>query len=200
MIAGARGMPHTLRRRFPVRYLFAFGTALTLITACGGDTTSSGGNGQTGTGGISGTGGSSSNAECTSVAECAVPQICQTCPGGTVSCARADCVDGKCVTSYPPCDPTGTGGAGGATAAGGATGMDPCTHNTDCGGGRICGFPIADACAAKGSCFPAPGAICGAILPGCACDGSVVNLASCAGLPSGYAAKPTLHSGSCTTN
>lgn len=192
-----------------MRSFFALGAALTLITACGGDTTSSAGSGETGSGGTGAatggvSGGGASSVECTSVAQCAVPHVCQACPGGTFSCASAACVSGQCVTSYPPCDGAGTGGAGGgasaggATASGGTTGTDACVEKTDCGGGRLCGFPTADQCSAKGTCFPAPGAICNAILPGCACDGSIVNLA-CNGLPSGYAPKPTLHSGACAT-
>jgi hypothetical protein len=40
------------------------------------------------------------------------------------------------------------------------------------------------------------GPTCKAYMPGCACDGSEVNLI-CNGLPNGYAAKPVLHGGAC---
>jgi hypothetical protein len=84
--------------------------------------------------------------------------------------------------------------AGNATDSGAA-----CTTNADCGTGHQCGFPQIDACGAKGKCFDAPGgAICALGMPGCACDGTVINIASCAtGLPSGYVTKPLLHSGAC---
>jgi hypothetical protein len=63
----------------------------------------------------------------------------------------------------------------------------------------MCGFKVADSCQAAGTCFaaPAPGTPqCNAFAPGCACDGSTVNLA-CNGYPSGYASRPVLHSGVC---
>jgi hypothetical protein len=65
----------------------------------------------------------------------------------------------------------------------------PCASDADCGKGYVCGFLESDACSATGVCFPAQtGPICNLALPGCACDGSEVNLA-CNGLPNGYAAK-----------
>jgi hypothetical protein len=70
-----------------------------------------------------------------------------------------------------------------------------CTSDADCGLG-ICGFPTADMCAAKGTCFPPPGAVCAAYSPGCACDGTTTNVI-CNGLPSGYAPKPLRHAGMC---
>jgi hypothetical protein len=88
----------------------------------------------------------------------------------------------------------GTGPDGGGTGA--------CSTDTDCGGGKVCGFATADACAAKGTCFdaPPPGAPeCLLYAPGCACDGTQVALA-CNGYPSGYAAKPVLHSGTCSAD
>ncbi len=114
-------------------------------------------------------------------------------------------MNGTCSTYFPPCGVPASGGASGAggdpgaggAATGGATSSSPCTVNSDCPDHEICGFPTADACAAKGSCFPAPGVECNAIVLGCACDGGMVNLA-CNGLPGGYAPKPVLHSGACT--
>jgi hypothetical protein len=84
------------------------------------------------------------------------------------------------------CAPVVDGGAGSS-----------CTSNADCSGTNICGFPVADACAAKGTCFAAEQLGCNAASPGCACDGSVVNII-CNGLPSGYAPAPLLHAGMCS--
>lgn len=81
-------------------------------------------------------------------------------------------------------------------AGGGGT---ACASSADCANGEICGFPQADGCAAKGSCFPAPGVVCLAYSPGCACDGSEISVA-CTGLPSGYTAKPLLHTGVCASD
>jgi len=72
----------------------------------------------------------------------------------------------------------------------------PCTTNSDCGKG-ICGFATADACTAKGQCFPEPGAVCNAYSPGCACNGTTINIV-CEGLPDGYTTAPLAHAGDCT--
>jgi hypothetical protein len=72
----------------------------------------------------------------------------------------------------------------------------PCNSDADCATGSLCGFATADACAATGFCFVAPPLGCNAASPGCACDGSVVNIV-CNGLPNGYAPKPLLHTGLC---
>jgi hypothetical protein len=100
---------------------------------------------------------------------------------------------------------SGSGASSGAGSSGStaADGGKPCTTSADCADpqfadvGFLCGFPEADGCAAKGTCFQEPGGpMCAAFLPGCACDGSEVNL-TCNGLPSGYAPAPLLHSGVC---
>jgi hypothetical protein len=127
--------------------------------------------------------------------------------GGGVACGTTTCSSGA-VCCYGPC---GQGPAtcmtgpacpqygiacrvdGGGTADAGAG----CTTSADCAGGGVCGFRQADGCSASGSCFPAPGAVCQAYSPGCACDGSTVNVI-CNGLPTGYAPKPLQHSGMCT--
>jgi hypothetical protein len=92
------------------------------------------------------------------------------------------------------------GGGGEAAAADSNTegGGGICTSDSSCAGG-ICGFPAAGACAAVGTCFPAPGATCLAYGPGCACDGTSINLV-CNGLPTGYAPRPLLHSGDCASD
>jgi hypothetical protein len=71
-----------------------------------------------------------------------------------------------------------------------------CQTDTDCGSGKRCGFPESAGCGAVGSCFPTATAMCQAMQPGCACDGTFINLI-CEGFPSGYASKPLLHAGPC---
>lgn len=71
-----------------------------------------------------------------------------------------------------------------------------CTSDADCAGSDVCGFPETGGCGVEGVCFPAPQVTCNAFSPGCACDGSEVNVI-CNGLPSGYAGKPLKHSGPC---
>jgi hypothetical protein len=92
----------------------------------------------------------------------------------------------------------GGGGAGGQQAggAGGATGS-ACTSDADCGQSQVCAYPGSDGCSAQGSCFPAPGAVCLAYAPGCACDGTEISIV-CTGLPDGYYRKPLAYSGQCT--
>ncbi len=76
-------------------------------------------------------------------------------------------------------------------------GGDSCTSSSDCGPGAICGFPEADQCAAKGTCFPLTGgAMCNAYGAGCACDGTEINII-CNGLSAGYQTKPLAHKGAC---
>jgi hypothetical protein len=80
----------------------------------------------------------------------------------------------------------------------GVDGGKACARDADCTPG-ICGFPTANACTATGTCFPAPGVTCAAYVAGCACDGSMVNIA-CNGLPSGYAPRPLRHAGMCAAD
>jgi hypothetical protein len=87
---------------------------------------------------------------------------------------------------------SGSGGSSGGADAGGG----PCTSDAQCGQGLLCGFPEADACSATGRCFLAQGAMCKAYEPGCACDGTEINLI-CNGLPPGYASKPLLYTWQC---
>ena len=72
-----------------------------------------------------------------------------------------------------------------------------CTQDTDCAADQMCGFATADACSAAGQCFARPGAMCQAYSPGCACDGTTINVA-CTGLPGGYASAPLAHAGECS--
>jgi len=91
---------------------------------------------------------------------------------------------------------SGTGNDSGTKTDTGTTGS--CTKNSDCGKG-LCGFSMADACAAKGQCFPTPGAVCNSFSPGCACDGSTINIV-CNGLPDGYAPAPLAYKGQCAVD
>jgi hypothetical protein len=73
-----------------------------------------------------------------------------------------------------------------------------CSLDRDCGSGEVCAFAEKDGCSAVGACIPANGGpVCNSYTPGCACDGTVVNL-SCNGYPPGYEPKPILHAGACT--
>ena len=86
--------------------------------------------------------------------------------------------------------------APGAQGSCGDAGGGACGTDADCGATGICGFAEKDGCSAEGRCFPAPGAVCQAYAAGCACDGTLVNIA-CTGLPSGYASRPLAHAGPC---
>jgi hypothetical protein len=87
----------------------------------------------------------------------------------------------------------------GAVDAGGAidAGVSKtCDKSNGCSDGGICGYPTTPACTAEGICFPQPGATCASFSPGCACDGTTINLA-CTGLPADYATKPLYQRGAC---
>ncbi len=101
-----------------------------------------------------------------------------SCPNGILKDSRG------CDTC--PWAPTADAGSAGST----------CNTDADCATGSFCGFPIADACTATGTCFVAPQLGCNGASPGCACDGSEINIV-CNGLPSGYAPAPLLHQGAC---
>jgi hypothetical protein len=72
-----------------------------------------------------------------------------------------------------------------------------CWTSADCAYGYVCGFPESAGCSAQGLCFMAPGAVCEAYAPGCACDGTEITIV-CTGLPNGYVSKALLHEGACT--
>jgi hypothetical protein len=82
-------------------------------------------------------------------------------------------------------------------AGGNASGN--CAQDADCGANQMCGFLASDACNAAGTCFPKPDFVCHAYSPGCACDGTGINVV-CTGLPSGYVSKPLAHDGDCTSD
>ncbi len=64
----------------------------------------------------------------------------------------------------------------------------PCTSPAQCNDGQVCAFPAADRCFGLGTCM-ALHPVCNAIVLGCACDGSKINIA-CTDLPAGYFSKP----------
>jgi hypothetical protein len=103
----------------------------------------------------------------------------------------------------------GGGGSSGAGSSGSASGSSgagssgasvdagtACTNSAGCAANEICGFPTAQGCSARGTCFPAPGVTCLAFAAGCACNDAVINI-TCTGLPSGYVAQPLLNPGAC---
>jgi hypothetical protein len=73
---------------------------------------------------------------------------------------------------------------------------DSCASDADCNSGETCGFAISNACTATGACFVTQESACQALEPGCACDGTNLNL-TCNGLPDGYALKPVESTGYC---
>lgn len=115
--------------------------------------------------------------------QCGAPPPVAACPGGgsrPVTCEPAS--TGSCSWVVGSCPAPSDGGG--------------CAGDSDCPSSKVCGFLETNACDAAGSCFPAPTVICNAYSPGCACDGSEVNII-CNGLPSGYVRKPLKHTGAC---
>jgi hypothetical protein len=71
-----------------------------------------------------------------------------------------------------------------------------CSASEPCPNAMLCGYDESQGCAATtGECFSA-GAICNTFQPGCACDGTIINVA-CTGLPNGYATAPLAYVGQC---
>jgi hypothetical protein len=108
-------------------------------------------------------------------------------------------------SSGGPGSGTGSYDAGGGSSSGGGSAGGPdagrtCLTDAECSTflGERCGFPAADSCSALGTCFAAAAGttLCATYEPGCACDGTEINLV-CNGYPSGYASKPVLHPGPC---
>jgi hypothetical protein len=83
-------------------------------------------------------------------------------------------------------------------ASGGGGDAGTCVTDLDCGAGKACGYKIADACQATGTCFDAPATpVCDLYMPGCACDHvTTINL-GCTVYPTGYASRPVAHTGAC---
>ena len=74
-----------------------------------------------------------------------------------------------------------------------------CTKNSDCGSGSACAYAMSDGCAAKGQCVAQSGVLCNSFSPGCACDGSTINIV-CNGLPDGYVLSPLAYKGQCAAD
>lgn len=186
-----------------------------LAAACGGEALSVGSDAlKNGDGG--GGGAIDGSAPCKTAAECGPDAVCGFASGakcgdfgtcfstkGLLTCAAYSpgcACDGTTVNVA--CDPVPSGYTtapivhAGACTAGQADASAPCTSDTECGPQGVCGFPRVDACTAKGFCFPKSGASCDGIEPGCACDGTFINLA-CNYLPSTHAPKPFSHVGAC---
>jgi hypothetical protein len=75
----------------------------------------------------------------------------------------------------------------GAPAA--SSGDGGCRSAAECAKSQMCAFPAADGCFAQGTCMAIDPVKCNAVVLGCACDGSKVNIV-CTGLPNGYLMKP----------
>jgi hypothetical protein len=116
--------------------------------------------------------------------DCGAPPPVAACPGGgspSVVCEPVSA--GSCSWLVGSCPSPSDGSPG-------------CASDADCSSGKVCGFPEAGGCGAVGTCFTAPTVICNAYSPGCACDGSEVDVI-CNGLPTGYVRKPLAHTGAC---
>ena len=173
-----------------------------------------------GTGGDSGgTGACSANADCGANEMCGFPEsLACTAVGKCFAVPQAECLlysagcacDGTEInvactglpTGYAtrpflhsgPCVDSGT-----VPDAGGDAAPTSCLTDTDCGSGKVCGYSESASCGAKGQCFTAMVGVysCPADFGGCACDGTNVPTGCAAGLPSGYARKPLVHTGMC---
>ncbi len=122
-------------------------------------------------------------------------QTTDACPAVAPICNLPDCMYGVIPkTDANGCDVCGV--CAPPPDAGSGDGGTRCRADSDCPGGEVCGFLETNACGAAGTCFPAPMIICNAYSPGCACDGSEVDVI-CNGLPSGYVRKPLKHTGAC---
>ena len=126
---------------------------------------------------------------------CAPPQDAGSCQCGALPPVAACPGSGsRSIT----CEPVSTGACSWVVGScpNPTDGDTGCQSDADCPGGDVCGFLETSACGATGSCFTAPTIICNAYSPGCACDGSEVDVI-CNGLPTGYARKPLKHTGAC---
>lgn len=198
--------------------LFFFG----LLVACGGGTVSVGtdrsaGSGDSTSGGSTSGGSGSGSGSCSTNADCPTNETCAF-PSADACGAKGKCFDVSAVAvcqAYSPgcacdgteinvaCTPFPQGyvekplaHAGQCNVASDA-GPTSCVTDSDCGEGFQCGYPEADACSAKGTCFDVHGmAACAAYSPGCACDGTEINV-TCLLLPAGYYSKPLSHKGAC---
>jgi hypothetical protein len=86
------------------------------------------------------------------------------------------------------------------SAAKGSPGVDggACVTDSDCPAESACGYAAAEKCTATGACYQFSGSQCASYIPGCACDGTEINI-GCTPYPVGYFSKPLLHDGACST-
>jgi hypothetical protein len=190
--------------------IFSFIAAATTIAACssgtilvGTDPSAQQSTGECATNADCGTNricGFESASVCPTKGECfaAPATVCQAYgPGCACDGTEVNLICNGLPTGYTtkPLAHTGACSDGGPSTDGGPA--TTCTKDADCGSKSVCGFKTGDACNAVGTCFPAPDAVCQAYGPGCACDGTEVNLI-CNGLPTGYATKPVAHAGACS--
>lgn len=112
--------------------------------------------------------------------QCGAPPPTPVCPGGGVPSLSCEAMSsGSCSWIVGSCPTFG----------------NSCKTDADCGG-DVCAFPESGGCDVVGRCVSPPQAVCNAFSPGCACDGTLVNVA-CTGLPAGYVSKPLQHTGVC---
>ncbi|MFO0665090.1 MAG: hypothetical protein U0174_14145 [Polyangiaceae bacterium] len=155
---------------------------------------------------------SSGGGECTVDADCGRGSVCGFAKadgcGAKGKCFSAP--DATCEAYSPGCACDGTtiniictpGGDGVVSkplrSAGACAQATECAVDADCGLGSVCGFAKADGCSAKGKCMPSPGATCAAYSPGCACDGTTINIICTPG-GDGVVSKPLRSAGSCAS-
>jgi hypothetical protein len=205
-----------------IALLAACGGSTVSATGGGGGGGSGGGSGGGGggAGGGGGSDGGTTGTVCSSTSDCSSGQACGFPTAMSCAVTTGTCFDVPNISCdlYQPgcaCDnteidlactglPSGyatkplayPGSCGTLPVSDGGPGI-PCHANTDCPSNGLCGFLESEACGATvGACFPAPQAECDAFEAGCACDGTIINIA-CNGLPSGYSPKALANSGQC---
>jgi hypothetical protein len=133
---------------------------------------------------------------CAATGHCAARPSGPTCASIVLLCGCDGTMVGSGSCQYPD------GYAGGPTTGaslctdggnpGGSDGGQPCIKDQDCPSNAwLCGYPIADGCAATGRCVARPpGPTCGTIVELCGCNGQPVGSGACR-FPDGYASGPT---------
>lgn len=127
-------------------------------------------------------------------------QVCCNPPPGGRGSPSFQCVAAGVTCTLPDSDCIASDAGVPPAVDGGGT---PCTKTADCSamsaGGTpyVCAYPLATGCNATGTCVQA-GPLCNMATPiACACDGTSVAYGECSGYPTGYAGKPTIHTGAC---
>ncbi len=133
-------------------------------------------------------------------AECLLYSAGCACDGTEINVACTDLPNGYATQPFRHSGPCVD--SGGVPDSGNDAAPPSCLTDSDCGSGEVCGYAESAACSAKGQCFPSTVGIddCPVDIGGCACDGTSVIATGCAaGLPQGYAPRPLVHAGSCST-